>query len=150
MTGGENEAQEVVADILVDRGIEIRRALSSTDLDLATQLLMLAFGELAPAKEIESAVLRRGHEPGARVVRDARCRPALKRGEECLLRQLLGQTNVAQDPGQAGDELRRFDPPDRVDRAMRIGGRHGLRLEHSHAPAQDRISVGCRLGQNDR
>jgi len=53
-----------------------------------------------------------------------------ERGDQSVLRQLLGQADVAHDPREAGDQLRRFDSPDRVDRAMGIGGRHGHRSSH--------------------
>ena len=49
-------------------------------------------------------MLRRGHEPGARVVRDARLRPLLERGDERVLREILGQADVAHDAREAGDE----------------------------------------------
>src|SRR2546427_3525880 len=49
-------------------------------------------------------MLRGGHEPSARIVRDARLRPALERDDERVLRQVLGQTDVAGDPGEPGDE----------------------------------------------
>ena len=75
-------------------------------------------------------MLRGGHEPGARVVRDARLRPLLERGDESVLRELLGEADVAHDPREAGDEPGRLDPPDRVDRAMGVGSRHGYRSHH--------------------
>jgi hypothetical protein len=52
----------------------------------------------------------------------------LERGDERVLRQLLGETDVAHHPRQAGDQPRRLDAKDRLDRPMRIGGRHGPRL----------------------
>ena len=55
---------------------------------------------------VDRAVLRGGHEPGARVVRDARLRPLLERGDERVLRELLGEADVAHDPREAGDEPR--------------------------------------------
>ena len=52
-------------------------------------------------------------------------RPLLERGDQRVLRELLGEADVAHDAREPGDEPRRLDPPDRVDRAMGIGGRHG-------------------------
>src|SRR3989441_496878 len=138
MTGDEHEAQEVVADAVVERGVEIRRRQLALRLDLATELLVLALDELASAQQVDRTVLRGGHEPGARLVRDARLRPALERGDERLLREVLGDPDVAHDPRQTGDEPGRLDPPDRVDRAPRIGSRHGFRSEHLPPPVQDR------------
>src|SRR5204863_4819202 len=48
MTGDEHEAQEVVADAVVERGVEIRPGPLSLARDLAPELLVLALDELAP------------------------------------------------------------------------------------------------------
>ncbi len=56
MACGEDETQQVVADIVVERRIEIG-VLLLLDLELATELVMLARGELAAAKRIEGAML---------------------------------------------------------------------------------------------
>ena len=57
-------------------------------------------------KLVDRAMLRGGHEPGARIVRDARLRPLLERGDERVLRELLGEADVAHDPREPGDEPR--------------------------------------------
>ena len=88
------------------------------DLELAHQLLLLALERAAAPQHVDRAVLRGGHEPGARVVRDARLRPALERGDQRVLREVLGEADVAHDPRQPRDQPRRLDPPDRVDRAL--------------------------------
>ena len=103
MAGGEDEAQEVVADIVVERGVEIRRGLLLLGLELAAKLVVLALGELASAQAVDCAMLGGGHEPGARVVRDARLRPALERSDQRVLGELLGQADVAHHAGEAGD-----------------------------------------------
>src|SRR5271170_1641382 len=71
-----------------------------------------------------------GHEPGARVVRDARLRPLFERGDESILSEVLGETDIAHDSRQAGDEPRRLDPPDCVDGAMSAGS-HCYRSHHA-------------------
>jgi len=50
----------------------------------------------------------------------------LKRGNEGILGELLGQADVAHHAGEAGDEPRRLDPPDGLDLAIRIGSRQGV------------------------
>ncbi len=60
--------------------IEVRRRSFSIGLDLAAELLVLALDQLPAAKPVDGAMLRSGHEPGARPVRDARLRPLLERG----------------------------------------------------------------------
>ena len=67
---------------------------------------------------VDRPVLGGGHQPGTRVARHARLGPLLERGDERILREILGQADVAHDPRQPGDEPRRFDPPDRVDGAV--------------------------------
>src|SRR5258708_4394471 len=118
MTGYEHEAQEVIADVIVKRGIEIRHRTLLLGLELATKLLMLALKPLVSAEQVNRTVFRGGHEPGARVVRDARVRPLLERGNESVLGEFLGKTHIAHDPCETGDDLGRFNPPDRVDGAM--------------------------------
>src|SRR5882757_4844964 len=81
-------------------------------------------------------MLRGAHQPGAGVVRDAGCGPALQRCDQRVLREFLGKTDVAHHPRETGDEPRLLYPPDRVDRAMGVGSRHGYRLAQLHAPAQ--------------
>ena len=66
----EDEAQEVVADVFVERGVEVRHG-SLLRLQLAPEFLVLALKHLPPAQQVEGAVLGRGHEPGARLVGDA-------------------------------------------------------------------------------
>ena len=46
-------------------------------------------------------------------------RPLLQRGDERVLRELLGEPDVAHHPRQAGDQARGLDPPDRLDGALR-------------------------------
>src|SRR3989442_14049595 len=127
MAGDEHEAQQVVADMIVDRRVEIRHRRVPPSLELGTELLMLAIEHLAPAQLVDRPMLRGGHEPGARIVRDARLGPALERDDERVLRQVLGETDVARDPCEPGDELGGLDAPDGIDRAVRVGLRHRLR-----------------------
>ena len=91
---------------------------------------MLAFEKFIPAKVIDRAVLRRGHQPGAGVIRDARLRPLFECGNESVLRELFGNTDIAHNARKAGDNSGRLNPPDRVDRAMCVGSRHGYPSHH--------------------
>ena len=120
VAAGEHEAEQVVADVV---DLERARLGGERDLELAHELLLLALERRAAAQRVDRAVLGGGHQPGARVVRDARPRPRLQRGDERVLREVLGEADVAHDPRQPGDQPRRLDPPDRVDRALRDG--HG-------------------------
>src|SRR2546428_283739 len=124
VTRREHKAQQVVADVIVDRRVEIRLGHFPLGLELAAELLVLALEERSPAQLVDGPALRDGHEPGARVVRNARLRPLLERGDERILREIFGKTEIAHDPREPGDEPCRLDPPDRVDRAACIGSRH--------------------------
>src|SRR2546426_3049175 len=79
-----------------------------------------------------------GHEPRAWVVRDARLRPLLECGDESILCEVLGETDVTHDPRKTCDELGRLDPPNRFDGAMPIGSRHGYPSHHLQFPRASR------------
>ena len=132
MAGGEDEAQQVVADVVVDGGVEIRAGARLPALELAADLLVLAPEPLTPAQDVDRPALRGGHEPRPRVVGDARLGPPLEGDHQRLLREVLGEADVADEAREAGDEPRRFDTPDRVDGAMGVGSRHGYRSHHRH------------------
>ena len=97
---------------------------STSGTPIAAQLRVLAFQPLAPTQAVEGAVLGRGHEPGARVVGHARLRPALEGDDERVLGQLLGHADIADDAREPSDEPGRLDPPDRLNRTMRLGHLH--------------------------
>ena len=105
--------------------LHVRLGQFFVDRGLASQLLGLALEGGLAAHQVDRAAPADGHEPGARIVRNARLRPLLERRDERVLCQVLGQADVADDPRQAGDEARRLDPPDGLDRAVGIGG-HGF------------------------
>ena len=131
MAGREHQAQEVVSDVIVDRAVEIRHGHLLLCIELATKFLVLALEELFSAEQVDRTMLRRGHQPGAWVVRDPRLRPLLQRGDEGILCELLGKTDVAHDPRETGDDFGGLDPPDRVDRSMCVGSRHGYPITPS-------------------
>src|SRR3954453_14959910 len=134
MAGGEDAPQEIVADVVVKRRVEIGRIVI---VHLAADLLMLALDQLGAAILVERAVLRGRHQPGGGIVRNTVLRPALERGHQRVLRQLLGEPDVARDARNAGDDLRLLDSPDRLDRLMRVGS-HGSRLEQLRRAPQAR------------
>ncbi len=71
MTGREHEAQEIVADVIVERGGQLPLGTLLAGFELVPELGVLALEQLAAAQDIDGAMLRRGHEPGAGVVRDS-------------------------------------------------------------------------------
>ena len=57
-----------------------------------------------------------------------------------VLRQIFGQPHVAHQAGETGDEAGRFDSPDRLDGAVRIGSRHGYQSRPPRSAMQaDRL-----------
>jgi hypothetical protein len=57
-------------------------------------------------------------------------RPLLERDDQGVLGQFLGQPDIPDQPGQAGDDAGRLHPPDRFHHTARIGSRHGYRSSH--------------------
>ena len=120
MAGYKHEAQEIVADHVIQRGIEIGLRRFLLNLEFVAEFLMLAFEQFVAAEDINRPMLRGGHEPSARLVWNTRRRPLCKRGEKRFLRELLGEADIAHHPRETGDQLRLLDPEDRVDRVMGI------------------------------
>ncbi len=124
MAGGEHQAQEVVAHLVVEGGVQVGLVGVLADLELARELLLLALVQLAAPQAVDRAVLCRAHQPGARVVRHALVRPLLQGRHQRLLGEVLGQAEVADDAGEAGDQPCRLDSPDGFDRPVGVGDRH--------------------------
>ena len=129
MAGREHQPQQVVADMIVERGIEVRHVRLLLRLQLVPELLVLALQHGAPAELVDRTVLCRRHQPRARVVRHARRRPPLERREEGILRQILGESDVVHDASEPGDQLRRLHSPDRFHDAIDVRGRHGYQSD---------------------
>src|SRR5438477_1512432 len=120
MARHKDEAEEIVPNLVVDGRVQIHAFHSP--LDIASDLLVLALERLTAPDEVDRAVLRGPHEPGARAVGHAFGGPLLERRDEGVLSEFLGGPDVADDTSQPGDEPCRLDPPDRFDRTMRFGG----------------------------
>src|SRR5579864_3495012 len=120
MTRDKDQAQQVIAEIVVESRFKIRHGHLFL-FKLATEFFVLALQHGVSAEVVNGTMLGGGHEPGARVVRDARLRPLLERSDESVLCEILGKADIADDPRETGDEPRRLDPPDCVDGAMCVG-----------------------------
>ena len=134
------EAQEIVADVVVERGVEIGLRRLLLDLELVAELLVLAFEQLVAAeadrwRDAWRAAMSQA--PGLSGMPDLG--PLLERRDERVLREVLGEADVAHDSRETGDELRRLDPPDRVDGAMCIGSRHGYRSHTLYFASASRV-----------
>src|SRR5437773_1283340 len=119
MAGGEDEAEEIVPDLLLDR-VQFQAVL--IPLEVPSDLFVLALERLATPDQVYSAVLRGPHEPGARPLRHPLGGPLLERCDKGVLCKLLGRPYVADDASQPGDQPGRLDAPDRFDHAMHLRG----------------------------
>ena len=104
---------------VVQHGVELGGSAVLRRFQFAAEQVQLAAEPFVPADLVDGPVLGGEHEPGAGVGRDALGRPLLQRGDEGVLRQFLRQADVPDQPGQAGDDPGRLEPPHRLDRAMR-------------------------------
>ncbi len=149
MARDEHEPQQVVADVTVDLGIHLSCKVRALGFELTGDLLVLVLEGRPPPYRVDAAPFGGDHEPGARVVRDARLGPLLQGRDERVLGELFCEPDVAHRPRQSCDESGRLDPPDRLDRAMRIEVRH----EGRNGPDGKRQSSGspaaaCTSGGN--
>ena len=131
MARHEHQAQQIVVD-LVDGAREgiVRRDRLGTPAEFFRLALE---GDVAPDR-VDRATFCSGHEPGSRIARNAFVRPLRERRDEGILCEVLGATDIAHQPRDRRDQFRRFDPPDRVDRAVDVRG--------GHAPSL--VSISCR------
>ena len=99
MAGDEDEAQQVVADVVVERRIDrfdrVRGGDLVPDREFAARAPRACLQQLAAAQPVDRAVLGRRHEPGAGIVRHAGDRPLLERRHQRVLGKLLGHADVA-------------------------------------------------------
>ena len=112
----EDQPQQVIAHIVIQRRVEIRRGVLLARLHLVADLLVLVIDQLVAAEVIDAAALGDRHQPRAGIARDAFGRPLLERRDQRILREIFGEADVARHARQRGDQLRRLDLPDRVDR----------------------------------
>jgi hypothetical protein len=121
VTGREDQAEKVVPDVVVDRRLELALGYLMLGAEqLVSHFLVLELEPLAPAQQIDRAMLRGAHQPRARLVGDTRVGPLLERRDERVLRELLREADVADDPGETGDQPGGLDSPDGVDGTMGI------------------------------
>ena len=71
MAADEHQSQHVVVDAVLEGRVEVRHERLLLDLELVTELGLLTFEPLGATEVIDGPPLRNGHEPGARVVRNA-------------------------------------------------------------------------------
>ncbi|HLI83616.1 MAG TPA: hypothetical protein VKV17_06835 [Bryobacteraceae bacterium] len=120
MAGHENEAEQVVAEVIVHCLLELRYGCRLFGFRFAPEFFVLSLGKLIPAQQVDGPVLR-GGEPSARILRNTRCRPLLQRCHEDVVRQFFGCAQVPHHTRNRGDDPRRFDLPDRFNLKTAVG-----------------------------
>jgi len=135
VAGGEHQAEQVVAGVTVERGLERRQRVGLVAGDVA-ELLVAALGDARAPQPVDRAVLGGRHQPGPGVGGHAGFRPALERGDQRVLGELLGESDVTHHAREPGDHPRRLDPPHGVDRTMGVLGGHRGRVDHFEVVAQ--------------
>jgi len=93
---------------------------------------------------VDRAALGGSHQPRAGIVGNARFGSLLESGDQSLLCEVFGETDIAHHAREAGNQLGRFDSPDRVDGAVCVGNRHSYRSHHLHLDGASR-SGACLL-----
>ncbi len=68
---------------------------------LPRDLLVLALAHLVAPDRVDGAAFGDGHQPGAGIGRNAGPRPFGQGDDQRVLRQFLGQVDIAHDAGQA-------------------------------------------------
>ena len=146
MAGGEDQPQQFVADIVVERCVQIGHGLLLL-LHVPRHDVVLAREHLAAAQMIQRPALGGRHQPGAGLFRHAGRGPMLDRRQQGFLRQILRQRHVAQHPRKAGDQPRLLDAPNRNNGAMDVGCCHDwLRTDDGDASPHPPRSWSARLG----
>lgn len=130
MAGGEDQPQQFIADVIVERSIEIGHDPLLLQ-HIARQHVVLVRQHLAAAQDIERTPPCGRHEPGAGIVGHADDRPGFQRRNQRVLGQLFRKRHVAQHPRQHRDQPRLHDAPGGVNRGtddlIDVGGRHRRR-----------------------
>ena len=87
---------------------------------------MLALAHLVAPEGVDGAPFGDGHQPGARIGRNAGPRPFGEGDDQRVLRQLLGKVDIPHHAGQARDEPGPFNAKGRFDccRLVRLACGH--------------------------
>lgn len=122
MAAGEDQPQTVVFHL-----VHLRRL--GRVFQLLGQQPQRGIEARPPAQGIDGLEATGGHQPGARVVRNAIAWPLLQRGGEGVLQRFLGTIEITQQADQRGQDPTRFAAVDRLDLRRRNGSseRHAQR-----------------------
>lgn len=132
MTGGEDQPQHLITNVVIEGRVEIgHRVLLG--LQRHRDHRKFAGQHRCAAQMLLRAASGGGHQPSARTIGNAGLWPPFQRRDERILGQFLSQRHVAQHPTQAGGQPGLLDPPCGKDRAVDIALRPAGR-QKSGAP----------------
>ena len=120
MAGREDEAQQLVAKIVVHRRFDRFGRVAGRAIQLARDLLVLALAHPVATDGVDGAAFGGRHQPRAGIGRNAGPRPFGERDHQRVLRQFLCTVDAAHHAGQARDEPGPFDAKGRFDRPVRL------------------------------
>jgi hypothetical protein len=89
-------------------------------LKLAANFFLFAFKAYVSANQVNGFMICCGHEPGARVIWNARLGPLLKSGNKSALGNGPCNANIAHKARETRDASGGPDPPDCINSAMNI------------------------------
>jgi hypothetical protein len=120
MARGEDEGEHVVVDVL-QRGREVGLSLVGDPQLLGTTDVLELLGQVdVPANAVDRTTAGRRGQPRTRLLGDAHAGPLLQRLDEGVLRQVLGEADVAHEAGDHSRHLGGLDPPHRLDGAADV------------------------------
>ncbi len=115
MTRDQNEAQELVVNVLVDIHFNFRMVSRCVGCGVALDAPMGPIQHPTPAELVDGPVLCSRHEPRTRIVRNTGVRPTLECREQRFLSEILGKADVAHYANETTEQPSRLHPPDRFD-----------------------------------
>jgi len=121
VAGGEDQAKEIITDIVVHGRIQICGGHRLLRFQIASEFLVLLADALIAPHDVDGAVFRGGQQPGSRVQRDARLRPLFERRHQGVLRQFFRNRPIAHDVRENAGDAPRFDMPYGFDGPADIG-----------------------------
>src|SRR5262249_24928386 len=129
MTGDENQSKQVVADVVIKRGVEVWYC-HLLGLEITPELLMFTIQQRTASQLINRTMIGGGHEPRTWFVGDAGFGPLFERRDHRVVSEVFGEADIAHDPCETGDKSGPLDPKYRVDCSVCIDSSHHYRSHH--------------------
>src|SRR6266540_6698682 len=120
MTGNEHKPQEIITHVFITVCLMFRCSQLLLNLDITTDLFILAFEPHISADLINGMMFRGCHEPGTWFIRNTGLWPLLQCRDERTLGKIFRQTYISHHACESRDQPGGFDPPDCIDRALKI------------------------------